>query len=242
MIAFSIAIVDDDKVDCMLCQTIVHKAADTLGISIRLRSFENGRHFLESADSVKFDIIFMDILMKDPNGIETARLYKERNPQSIIIFLTASPEHRKNAFSVHAFDYIEKPVREDAIIRVFHDIRMITVPAQQKSLELKAHKQTYNFVYTDIQYIVSEGNYIKLFIKQNLKFRANFKDTAKQLMEDARFIQINKGILVNLDWIERINADASICTMKSMETFPIAKKNASALKRLLTERGVLVEL
>lgn len=49
-------------------------------------SFSNGCALLERVDS--FDVIFLDIQMEQPNGMETARLLRQRGVHSLLIFVT----------------------------------------------------------------------------------------------------------------------------------------------------------
>lgn len=235
MVALNIAIVDDDEVDRTLLSTLIQKSAKTLDISITLNIFSDGNEFLASAASIKYSIVFMDIFMKDKNGIETAKNYRTLDLQSFIVFLTSSPEHRQGAFSVHAFDYIEKPVKEASIMRVLNDIKLIN-PTEQPSLSLTAHKQTYKFLYSDIQYLASDLNYIKIYTKQELRFRTNFSNVQEELLKDSRFFLLNRGIIINLDWVESIDMENFICLMKSKITFPIAKRKMANFKNLLKER------
>lgn len=236
MITMRIAVVDDNEVDRTLLENLIQKSARTLDIDLNLNLFYNGQTFLDSTESEKYDIVFMDIFMKGADGIETANTFRINNPQTYIIFLTASPEHRKGAFSVHAFDYIEKPVKESVIIRVLNDIKRLSPQKEQPCLTLIAHKQAYSFPYSEIQYVISDMNYIKIFIKQELRFRMNFSETEEQLLQDSRFFVLNRGIIINLDWVESVDDTFTICTMKSKLTLPIARRKTFALKTKLQER------
>ena len=73
MLAMNIAVVDDDDVDRTLLENLIKKSAATLGIELNLNLFSDGQTFLESTDSTKYDIVFMDIFMKGSDGIETAK-------------------------------------------------------------------------------------------------------------------------------------------------------------------------
>ena len=236
MITMTIAIVDDDEVDRLLLENLIKKAASSQGITMNIHAFTNGASFIDAANGMRFDIVFMDIFMKDTDGITTAKTFRTKDFQAPIVFLTASPEHREGAFSVHAFDYIEKPVQEAALLRVLNDIRRILPQADQPSLTLTAHKQEYEFPYSDIQYVISDMNYIKLFTKQELRFRANFSETESQLLQDPRFFALNRGIVINLDWVESVNYDFSLCTMKSKTDLPIARRKVLAFKNKIYGR------
>ena len=54
----------------------------TAGCSVS--SFPNGRALLESSGG--FDVIFLDIQMEHPDGMETAKLLRQRGDRSLLVF------------------------------------------------------------------------------------------------------------------------------------------------------------
>lgn len=57
-----------------------------------------------------FDILLMDICLPDGDGIESARVLRQKGFQSVIIFQSSSAEYAMDAFSVSALQYLVKPV------------------------------------------------------------------------------------------------------------------------------------
>ena len=68
-------------------------------------SFSNGRALLEAVDG--FDVIFLDIQMEEPDGMETARLLRRQGDHSLLIFVTVLMELVFDAFQVEAYDYLK---------------------------------------------------------------------------------------------------------------------------------------
>ena len=67
-------------------------------------SFFNGRTLLERAGG--FDVIFLDIQMEQPDGMETARLLRQRGDRGLLVFVTVLKEYVFDSFQVEAFDYL----------------------------------------------------------------------------------------------------------------------------------------
>lgn len=62
----------------------------------------------------KSDIIFLDIEMKEKNGIETARELRSINNNAIIFFVTSHENYVYDTFRVGAFQFLKKPlIKED---------------------------------------------------------------------------------------------------------------------------------
>ncbi|OUP48855.1 LytR/AlgR family response regulator transcription factor [Lachnoclostridium sp. An181] len=74
-----------------------------------LSSFSDGVSFLESFQTERYSIVFMDIYMNGLNGLETAAKVRKVDGKCILIFLTSSKEFMPKAFSFHSFEYVIKP-------------------------------------------------------------------------------------------------------------------------------------
>ena len=77
---------------------------------ISLRTFASGEELLNYDG--KIDICFLDIQMKDMDGMETARRLRADQFQGFLIFITVLKEMVFSSFEVQAYDYLVKPVEE----------------------------------------------------------------------------------------------------------------------------------
>lgn len=81
---------------------------------------EGGVPALAAAERLKPDVVLLDIMMPDMNGIEVARHLAARStaqhPPPAVIFVTAFDEHALQAFEVQALDYLLKPVRAERLV------------------------------------------------------------------------------------------------------------------------------
>ena len=71
------------------------------------------------AEGKKADIVFLDIQMEGMNGIDTARVLREKQEDTVLIFITGVKEYVFEAFDVAAFHYLLKPVDEKKFSEVF---------------------------------------------------------------------------------------------------------------------------
>ena len=70
----------------------------------------NGRELVAAADTLKPDIILLDVAMPLLNGIEAARQIKAKNPETKFVFVTMqlSREYIREAFEAGASGYVLK--------------------------------------------------------------------------------------------------------------------------------------
>jgi putative two-component system response regulator len=100
-------IVDDEPINIQILSSI-------LGDDYTLNAATNGRKALELARSQLPDLILLDMMMPDIDGLEVCKTLKsEPATQDIpIIFVTgmSDPENEERGLEAGAVDYISKPV------------------------------------------------------------------------------------------------------------------------------------
>ena len=113
-----IAIIDDNAADLVSLKQLLDAEPPRRFHSFEIRSFESGEAFLASADTHPYTLILIDIYMNGMTGVETIRRLRKQNATASVVFLTSSTQHYPDAFSVHAFDYIVKPLTAEALARL----------------------------------------------------------------------------------------------------------------------------
>lgn len=85
-----------------------------------VKTAQNGKDAIEKALSFQPQLILMDIMMPQMDGIEASRIIKEtpETAATYIIFLTARSEEYSEvaAFDIGADDYIVKPIKPRALM------------------------------------------------------------------------------------------------------------------------------
>jgi len=85
-----------------------------------VKSAEDGLEAIEIANQFIPDVVLLDIMMPNQDGVETCRIIKENKAleNTFVIFLTARSEEYSEvaAFDVGADDYITKPIKPRALM------------------------------------------------------------------------------------------------------------------------------
>ena len=115
-----IAICDDEKSITGQIEIYIRNffgdAKNTLDIDV----FSNPVLLLEGFFADKYDIIFLDVQMGDINGVDIAAQIRDTDSTAPIIFITGYEKYSLNAFKVHAFFYVLKPVNQEKISDVIN--------------------------------------------------------------------------------------------------------------------------
>ena len=150
-----IAICDDEKLQLELLKKYCTIWLSNNGIQAKITTYSSSEAFLfEYEDCKKFDILLLDIQMKELNGIDLAKKLREIGDNVSIIFITGVKDYVFEGYNVQAIDYILKPVDEKkfevALNRAYKNTQkidpFIVVQIDNELIKLKEK---------DIQYIES---------------------------------------------------------------------------------------
>lgn len=103
-----IAICDDEKYMSDYIRVMASDFFRKKNKEIHLRTFLSGEELLSYSGPI--DILFLDIQMKDMDGMETARKLRADRFRGSLIFITVLKEMVFQSFEVQAYDYLVKPV------------------------------------------------------------------------------------------------------------------------------------
>ena len=206
-----IAIVENNQKDYETLNSLLKQCEDPQD-PLSIQHFSSGESFL-SQQNDPYQLVFMDIYMDGIDGVETAKKYHSLDDMSLIVFLTSSKEDVYRAVQTHfCFDYILKDeLNKDRIEKLIGEA--------EKELQLKnVTMQFFNgkrkvvLALNTIQYISSQDKYTEVTFSNNKKelYRVTFKSLCELLMKSPSFLLCNRGICINMDFIESVRQNEFI--------------------------------
>lgn len=224
----NLAIVDDNPEELQKLYKTIMDYSCTHDVAIACDCFATSAAFLSACAQISYSFVIFDIYLQDTTGIDLAAEFRRNAPRTPIVFLTSSPEHRADAFRVHAFDYLEKPVTGEMIARLFDELAITQEEeTDTQAFSISIDRKQIPVLYSDIRYITSDSNYLQIQGRNVFRCRMPFREAASILTQDERFLTINRGILINLDYVQHM--ENTSCTMCDSTTFSIHRKNAAAI-------------
>ena len=228
----NIAIVDDDPTIRISLRHFLHKWHSENGLPLDMIEYDGGDEFLSDYKNHEFDIVFMDIFMDRKNGIDTAMEMRRTDKNIVLVFLTSSTDHMPDAFSVHAFGYLIKPLFPDKLYQVMNDIRSILSPEEEPYLTVTTGKLELSINYSEILYINSDSNYCIIHCPEPTKCRGPFSTLCEPLAEHDDFCMINRGIIVNMAHVK--SCDSTCVMLDNGDNLPVNTKKSAAIKQRIT--------
>ena len=106
-----ILIVDDEEIVIKSCLRILD------GSNYQVEAVQDSREALRKIEENQYDIIILDIMMPNMDGLEVLRRVKETHPDVDVIMVTglSQIDTAVQAMKLGAFDYISKPFEPDEI-------------------------------------------------------------------------------------------------------------------------------
>lgn len=148
------------------------------------------------------DILFLDIYMPGIDGIQTARMIRDHNPDVKIIFLSSSREHYPQAYELFAFNYIVKPFDRVQLYRVLD--RAIDEIGKDRSRKIRISYKSvaYSVDLRDILYLESRNKLILFHLAdgRSLQRYGKLDELMEELPEQA-FLRCHQSFIVNMDRI-----------------------------------------
>ena len=210
-----VAVVDDLRTDAETLRGLLSKH---LPEAVFIDLYESGEAFL--AAEAKHDLVFLDIVMKGMDGIETASRLRMRDMASMIVFLTTSREYVWDAFPVHPFDYLVKPVDEARLTRVLNEAHRV-LERRERMFSVKAGRQQVAVPVSALRYACARDHFVFLTLTdgRELKCYMTFAEVIAMLNAEPRFLLCNRGVLINMDEVRSF--DGQCFTMNDGQRFSV---------------------
>ena len=229
-----VAVIDDESIFRMQLKMMVEKVAANRALTLEVEEFESGQSFVDALSERRFDIVFMDIFMPDMDGIETAKKLRELTEKTFLIFMTASEGHYPDAFSLHAFDYVTKPFTLERIDTVISEIVDHT-PIDAIFIKITVGSVDERIYLKNIVSVTTDGHYLEIHKDdgESSRVRLTSGEFLSMTGSDKRFIMINRGIIINMDYIDHI--DGADVYLDDRSIFPISAKKVADITQKIRD-------
>lgn len=109
-----VAICDDDKELTKNLAQLLRVTADRQDIDVDCDLFFDGSELIRAITKQQtcFDLIYLDIEMKDIDGIHAAQALRNAELPALIVYISAHEEYWKELFCTNPFRFLSKPIEE----------------------------------------------------------------------------------------------------------------------------------
>ncbi len=227
-----IAVVEDDQASCQQVIDYLNRYQQETDMQFTVSVFNDGARLVERY-SPTYDILLLDIEMKEMNGMEAARLIRKRDDNVVIVFITAAPQYAINGYEVRALSYLLKPVSWFAFSQELRKSINAVQQADKESLLIETGNGQTRLALSDILYFESVRHTI---VTHTLDGQLSFSGTLKDLeakLSDHHFFRSNSCYLVNLKHV--MGFEDQDCVLSNNERLRVSRPRKKAFLTALTD-------
>lgn len=206
-----IAIVDDENGVCSYVEKCLLDLSKEYGISIESDVFYSGEELMKAIIEIFYDVIFLDIKMKNLSGIDVSRLIRETmgNEATQIVYISGNTQYAIDVFEYDPFHFLPKPLSKEKIEKAFFKL--------MRKLNLKAEAFTYKIGHNTFKVPIKEILYFESRKREIIIHHGSKEDRFYDSLEKIYlqlgkydFLLIHKSYLINPIHVRK-------CTYESVE-------------------------
>ena len=228
---YRVAVVEDEKSYSDQVKDYISEYGKEHGLTFEVVTYSDGKEIAEDLENV-FDIIFFDIEMERMNGMDAARVIRERDENVVIVFITNMAQYAIDGYSVGAFDFVLKPIDYYSF-----SFRL------QRALERVKKKETREVVVNtpkgirrldsgDIWYVEINNRILYFHTSTGQYSMRGTMASAEEMLREYHFVKCNYWYLVNLKYVTEIRDNVVIVAGSQLE---ISRRNKSAFVKAVTD-------
>src|SRR5581483_8633211 len=210
----------------------------------------DGQEALRALAALEPDLVFLDVQMPGLDGFEVVREWGvERMPP--VVFVTAYDEFAVKAFTVHAIDYLMKPVTSERFavaadyarrrvgeardLTFTRRLAALVTPAVRR-LAVRIGNRDILVPCDDIQCIRSDDVYARVSVgEREYVIRESLASIAQRL-DAGRFVRIHRTAIVNTAYVRELKTlpnGERVAVLASGAALPIGRRRREEVEKAL---------
>lgn len=215
----NIAYCEDEKIQKEILEELLCRWG-----KVNLVWYESAEQMLFECDGrYPFDLIILDIQMRNQNGMELARQIRRDDPQVPLLFLTATKEYVFEGYEINALRYLIKPIQPSQLFAILDEIQAST----KRSILLNGNRIDLNA----LVYVEAEAHYCHLVFEDHRQKEKIGIRELKTMLDDS-FVMIHRSYLVNIAKVDQIRREE---LSAGSFTLPVARSQLKTVSEAFIE-------
>ena len=224
-----IAICEDEYNIQFLLEDFVQEVLNGYNLEYEIEVYSNGEEFCRKLKKNDFDLLFLDIELKEMNGIEVSKFIREtKGDETIqIAYVSGKTGYALELFEYRPINFLVKPVVSEDIKKVIDKLLLLT-NQYEELFRYKKGTSSYMVPLQDIIYFSSRGRKVTIHKKDG---NDEFYDTMNHIysqLEGKRFLFVHKSYIINCLYIKLL--EYSQITLTGNIKIPISQSRRQSIR------------
>lgn len=183
-------VVDDEELARALLISYVEKL-DFLNL---VGEAENPLEALQLMKEHDVDVLFLDIQMPEIKGTDFAKMV---DANTKMIFTTAYSQYALEGYELNAVDYLLKPITFERFVTAVNKVKSNKIVEKSDSFTIKSGYDLHKVKFEDIQYIVSDSEYVTFHMADKKIISNQRLKALEQELPSAMFMRVHRSYIIN---------------------------------------------
>jgi len=215
---FKTIVIDDEPAARRLMKNLLQEHADVVQV---IDEAGTGREAIQKIETLKPDLIFLDIQMPDLTGFE---VIEKLTHKPNIIFTTAYEQYAIKAFETFSIDYLLKPIKEERLQQSIYKLKQFgkadspinisglqqiieqfKTPQKATALPIRTGDRIVLLRFENIVYLEAQDKYVFVFTHDGQKHLTDQSLTTLCEKLPPQFHRVHKSYIINKDKIREMH-------------------------------------
>jgi two-component system LytT family response regulator len=211
-------VIDDEPAARRLMKSLLAEHKNVLEV---IAEAGTGTEALEKIETLRPDVIFLDIQMPDLTGFE---VIEKLSHKPNIIFTTAYEQYAIKAFETFSIDYLLKPIKEERLEQSIDKLRQfgkvnaqldvsglqeminqLKAPPKATALPIKTGDRIILIRFENICYLEAQDKYVFVFTSDGQKHLTDQTLSTLEVKLPPQFYRIQKSYIINKEKIREMH-------------------------------------
>lgn len=207
-----VAVIEDDRTSLARIKELLRRFEEENACHFEIAEFRDGDEIVENYRA-DYDFLLMDIELPLLSGMSAAEEIRNRDADVGIIFVTNSTQYAIRGYRVGALDYLVKPVDYASFSETMKRALIYRNTRNDQFLMLNVRGGRQKIRVRSIRYVeVRDHDLTYHTLEGDIETRGTFREAEQRLTPEG-FFRCNKGILVNLAYVDGVEG-LDICMGK----------------------------